>query len=126
MRHHDNEECMAEMLERYLRQLPNGEQIIAAQIHEQFPEGWEEAEKARAKRDDDALKKVFAAIKASGEGDNCEAAVKEFKDYLEKENKGRGIIKSGKHFNHQLIASAFAFMMTITMILAAGTVVEII
>jgi len=108
VRYHDNEECMAEMLERYLRQLPIGEQIIAAQIREQFPAGWEEAEKARAKQDDEELKKVFAAIKTSGGGDNCEAAIKEFKDYLEKENKGRGIIKTGKHFNHELLASAFA------------------
>jgi hypothetical protein len=46
VQYHDDEECMTEMLMHYLKQLPNGDALIAQQIAEQFPEGWEEKEKA--------------------------------------------------------------------------------
>ncbi len=106
VKYHDNEECMTEMLMRHLKTLPNGDDIIAKQIQEQFPEGWEEIEKARQERDLAELKKVVAAIESAQDGDNCDAAILVFRKYLDDEN-GRGVIKTGKHFNMQLLVDAF-------------------
>jgi hypothetical protein len=106
VKYHDDEECMTEMLKGYLKQLPNGDTLIAQQIAEQFPEGWEEKEKARAQRDLAALKTVICAIKNNQEGDNCDADIQAFRRYLDAENKSN-VIKQGKHFNVQLLADAF-------------------
>jgi hypothetical protein len=106
VKYHDDEECMAEMLMRYLRQLSNGEAIIQQQIAEQFPEAWEEKERARAERDSAALKKVVAALENAPAGDNCDADIQAFQQYLDDENKSRGVIKTGKHFNMQLLTDA--------------------
>src|SRR3990167_5657411 len=56
-------EEMAEMLECYLLQLPNGEKEREKQYNEQFPEGFEKQEEARRMSDSFELNKVFAAIK---------------------------------------------------------------
>lgn len=104
---HIHDEGMVQMLQRYLRKLPNGDEMIVAQTREQFPGNWEEIEKARAQRESDALNKVFTAIANSQIGETCEEAIKKFKTYLEQENKGNDVIKTGKHFNHQLLAEAF-------------------
>jgi hypothetical protein len=108
VKYHDDEECMAEMLMRYLKQLPNGAAIIQQQIAEQFPDGWEEQEKERAKRDLAALKKVVGAyVSYSQDGDNCDADIQAFQKYLDDENKSIGVIKTGKHFNVQLLVDVF-------------------
>lgn len=106
VKYRDDEECMAEMLIRHLKALPNSDAIMAQQIQDQFPEDWEEAEKARQERDSAALNNVMAAIENAQEEDNCDAAIQAFRDYLEKENKGNGIIKTGKHFNTKLLTDA--------------------
>ncbi|MDR3491351.1 MAG: hypothetical protein P4M12_04810 [Gammaproteobacteria bacterium] len=103
VKYHEDEECMAEMIQRYLRQLPDGELEIQKQIQEQFPEGWEAKENERAKNDLAALNKVVNAISVSQPNDNCEAALNEFREYL----KPNCVIKTGKHFNAQLLVEAF-------------------
>ena len=102
---HIHEEGMAEMLRRYLKKLPQGEEIIAQQTSEYFPDGWEEQEKARQERDLQELKKVFAAINAEQDMTKCEAAVTAFTNYLAKQKEG--IIKSGKHSNLHLVEESF-------------------
>lgn len=97
-----DEECMVEMIQRYFDKLPDGKQALATQITEQFPEGWEEKENERAKNDSDALNKVIQAIADSNDNDNCEAALQAFRDYLAPKD----IIKTGKHFNAQLLMEA--------------------
>src|SRR3990167_4891927 len=97
-------EEMVEMLERYLKGLPDGEAEIAKQKAAQFPAGWEQQEEARREADSIALKKVFEKIKLSTNDAASDAAVMEFKDYLAKQ-KDR-VIKTGYHFNDQLFAEA--------------------
>lgn len=103
VRHHEDEECMVEMIQKYLKNLQNGESIIAKQTKDQFPEGWQKLEKERAKRDSEALRKVIQAIANAGPNDNCEEALQIFREYL----KPKGIIKAGKHFNALLLLEAF-------------------
>lgn len=98
VRFHLNEECMVEMIHKCLKRLPNGEEIIVKQTREQFPDGWERVEAARVKSDHEALKKVFTAIAKSQTSDDCEVAIGTFRDYLDRENKGKGVIMTGKHF----------------------------
>ncbi|HVE44763.1 MAG TPA: hypothetical protein VNC84_06485 [Gammaproteobacteria bacterium] len=102
---------MAKMLEKHFRKLPNSEEIIIAQIAQQFPAGWQEAENARVKRDNDALAKVVEAIEQNCEGYPvpCEDALQVFKDYLGKENKERDVIRTGKHFNMRMLCRAELF-----------------
>src|SRR3990167_2321876 len=99
-------EEMAEMLEHYLLQLPNGEKEREKQYNEQFPEGFEKEEEARRMNDSLALNKVFAAIKNDKTTDLAEAkkAVKEFQRYLESQIKG--VITTGYHFNEALFQKA--------------------
>src|SRR3989338_1148736 len=52
-------EEMAEMLERYLLQLPNGEEERNKQYNEQFPEGFEKEEEARRMSDSFELNKYL-------------------------------------------------------------------
>jgi hypothetical protein len=110
--HNKDDEGMVEMLHRYLRQLPNGEAIIAEQTAKQFPEGWKKQETERRARDSAALEAVFKAIaQPAGKNDvECEQAmtlaILTFKKYLADENSPDNIIKTGKHFNHLLLAEA--------------------
>lgn len=97
------DEEMVEMIKRYLKTLSNGEEEIAKQQKEQFPEGWEEKEKERAKNDSAALHKIVSAIGNSKAGEDCETALEEFRNYL----KPKDIITTGKHFNVQLLVEAF-------------------
>lgn len=98
----DQFEEMAEMIERYLLQLPNGEEERNKQYNEQFPEGFEKKEEARRKQDSLALKKVFTAIKNDNSTDltNAKEAVKEFIAYLEAQKKD--VITTGYHFNEAI------------------------
>src|SRR3990167_546002 len=102
----DQFEEMAEMIERYLLQLPNGEEERNKQYNEQFPEGFEKQEEARRMSDSLALNKVFAAIKKDKTTDLAEAnkAVAEFQNYLE--NQVKGVITTGYHFNEALFQEA--------------------
>ena len=97
-------EEMAEMIERYLLQLPNGEEERNKQYNEQFPEGFEKEEEARKQRDLDALQKVFKAIDKAKNDHELDDAIKVFKQYLEKENKRE--FKTGYHFNEDLFIKA--------------------
>lgn len=103
---HVHREEMAEMIMRYLRRLPNGQAEIEKQIREQFPEGWKEIERARRKRDLEALVKVTEAIEQSQEHDNCDAAIEEFSQHLENEYKSKEATKTGYHFNDKLFELA--------------------
>ena len=99
-------EEMAEMLEHYLLQLPNGEKEREKQYNEQFPEGFEKEEEARRMSDSFELNKVFAAIKKDKTTGLAEAkkAVAEFQNYLE--NQIKGVITTGYHFNEALFEEA--------------------
>ncbi|HLB42002.1 MAG TPA: hypothetical protein VJN02_03945 [Gammaproteobacteria bacterium] len=97
-------EEMAEMLERYLLQLPNGEKERKKQYDEQFPEGFEKQEEARKQRDLDALQKLFKAIDKAKNDHELDDAIKVFKQYLEKENTRE--FKTGYHFNEDLFIKA--------------------
>src|SRR3990167_5592697 len=102
--YHENEICMVEMLVPYINSLPNGEEEMAKQIAEQFPDGYEEQERQRIQADEAALRAVVEAIGASENDANCDAALQTFYDYL----KPIGVIKTGKHFYTQLLETAFA------------------
>lgn len=111
---HKKEVCMVEMIHQHLRKLPNGEEIIAQQTAEQFPEGWEQREAERQARDRVALNQVISTIaNPSGNNDaeqhiDIEKAIQAFRDYLAAENNGKGkVFHTGKHFNHQLLDEAF-------------------
>lgn len=101
---HDHYEEMAEIIQRHLRiHFANGEEIIASQIAEQFPEGWEEEEKKKALQDLQALENVFDAIATSKNDADCDSALATFRSYLEPKD----VLKTGKHFNIQLLVEAF-------------------
>src|SRR3990167_5534987 len=95
---------MTEMILRHFKRLPNSDETIAAQVRAQFPEGWERHEAERAEQDIVELRKVVDAIAHAGEDDNCDTALQAFRDYLERP---QGVIKTGKHFNIQLLVEAF-------------------
>ena len=97
-------EEMVEMIERYLKQHYDEEEI-ATQRAEQFPEGWEKEEEARRKHDSEAIKKVFAAIDKATTNEKAEEAVKEFQAYLKKQTEV--VITTGYHFNEKLFEEAF-------------------
>jgi hypothetical protein len=102
---HIHEENMAEMIQRHLSALEDGEALIKEQITEQFPEGWEQKEKEREQRDKDALHEVISAIANSNTDKDCASALQKFRYYLEYMK--NEVIKTGKHFNHQLLVEAF-------------------
>ncbi|OGT46202.1 MAG: hypothetical protein A3E83_02750 [Gammaproteobacteria bacterium RIFCSPHIGHO2_12_FULL_41_20] len=97
-------EEMAEMLLRYLKELPNGEREITAQKAAQFPEGWEQQQEARQQADSAAIKEVFRKIGASRTDAAGEAAVDEFKAYLAQQKEQ--VVRTGFHFNDQLFPEA--------------------
>jgi hypothetical protein len=103
VRYHEDEICMVEMLTPYIKSLPDGEKIMAEQIAEQFPEGYEELEAQRVKEDDAAVTRMFDAIGASDNPADWEAALQEFHRYL----KPKGVIKTGKHFNEKMQEKAY-------------------
>lgn len=102
VRYHADDECMVEMIQRYFDKLPDGKQVMAAQIAEQFPEGWEILNREKMKNDSVALDKVIQTIAASSDIADCELAIQEFRDYLAP----KSIIKTGKHFNALLLVEA--------------------
>lgn len=75
---------MAEMIERYLITLPDGETKKFEQILEQFPAGWEIQEDEKANSNLKALQQVVKAIEQSNKEDDCKADIKAFEDYLVK------------------------------------------
>ncbi len=103
---HIHEESMAGMIMRHLRKIPGGKVEIVKQINEQFPAGWETEEANRVKRNKEALLTVFDEIKAAKTNALVDAATKRFWDYLEKENDPKNMIKTGKHFNEQMLLDA--------------------
>lgn len=105
VKYHEDEECMVEMIHKYLRQLPNGETIIAEHTAKQFPEGWQVKEAERAMRDSDVLNAVIDTIANSTNTADWEKAIHTLRSYLAFENKSR-IFQTGKHFNHQLLVEA--------------------
>jgi hypothetical protein len=102
---HEDEECMAEMIVRYLMALPDGEERKNAQIREQFPEGWEIVEELKAKKDSEELHNVVQGIEKSKTDEEAEPFIEVFKNYLAQQKER--VIKTGKHFNIQLLVEAF-------------------
>ena len=94
----------AEMIEDHMKKLLGGEEEIALQKSEQFPEGWEKAEKAREEKDSAELKKVFTAIGHSRSVQGRVQAVERFITYLKSQNE----VKTGYHFNDKLLSEAYA------------------
>ncbi len=105
VKYHDDEVCMVEMIHKYLKQLPNGEAIIAEQTAKQLPEGWQVKEEQRAMRDSDVLHVVINTIANSENPAEWEKAIHTLRNYLAFENKSN-VIQTGKHFNHQLLVEA--------------------
>ncbi len=101
--YHEDEICMVEMLQKWMWLIPDGEALMAEQIAEQFPEGYEEQEQQRIKDDEAALIKVLDAIGRSSNDAECEPALQEFDNYL----KSKGVIRTGKHFNEKLQEMAY-------------------
>ncbi|OGT63785.1 MAG: hypothetical protein A3E85_00415 [Gammaproteobacteria bacterium RIFCSPHIGHO2_12_FULL_45_12] len=97
-------EEMAEMLERYMKELPDGEKEIAIQKAAQFPEGWEQEEETRKRADSAALKEAFRAIGVSINYAEEERAVNAFKAYLARQKEK--VVRTGFHFNDQLYPEA--------------------
>lgn len=97
-------EEMVEMLERYLKLLPDGEQVLIEQYNEQFPEGFEQQEEERRKNDTAALHKVFAALKNATTEEAAKPAIDEFQAYLKKQTEA--VISTGYHFNEKLFEEA--------------------
>ncbi len=106
VKYHDDEECMVEMIDKYLKQLPNGEEIIAEQTAKQFPDGWQAEEEKRVARDLEKLNEVFDTIEKSANPADWKEAINGLRNYLAFENKSN-IIRTGKHFNHQLLVEVF-------------------
>lgn len=104
VRYHDDEERMVEMLMKYYRRLRNGESIIASQIAEQFPDGFEKQEEQRRKRDSEALHKVINAIANSSNDKQRDKAIKGFVDYLKLQT--TNTLTTGYHSNEQLLIEA--------------------
>ena len=90
-----------EMLEMMVPYLDEDEKH--RQYEAQFPPEKEKAEQQCQKRDLAALQTVFKAIGASNNDKDAEKALVEFRNYL----KPGGVIKTGKHFNAQLLLKAF-------------------
>src|SRR3990167_4331690 len=97
-------EEMAEMLERYLKRLRDGEAEIEKQKAAKFQAGLSNKRKHVEKQILSRLKKYLKKLKLSTNEAASDAAVMEFKDYLAKQ-KDR-VIKTGYHFNDQLFAEA--------------------
>jgi hypothetical protein len=104
VRYRYDDECMVEMLMKYYQKLPDGEAVIAAQIAEQFPEGYEKQEVERRKRDREALNKVINAIGDSRSYKERDNAIEDFFVYLKSQTDET--IISGYHFNDQLLIEA--------------------
>ncbi len=105
---------MAEMIASYLGQLPDGEALIAKQMQEQFPD--DKSEEERCLRDMEALNKVVKAIEDATDAEckqalaedvkpdnRCEAALAEFRHYLEPKD----VITTGKQFNAEFLLHAW-------------------
>lgn len=78
-------EEMAEMISRYLKQLPEGPDEIRKQYAQQFPEGYEIRAEERKEADLITLKKIFGVIANAKTGEECDLAIKEFHDHLKKQ-----------------------------------------
>jgi len=100
------EEGMVEVIQSYLKQLPNGEAEIKKQQDDQFPQGWEAEQKKREEADLAALNKVFAAIKKSETNYDKELKdeIHQFRKHVKESNR---LITSGYQFNDQLLVEAF-------------------
>ena len=101
----NNEEGMVEMLDRYLKTLPDGEINIKDQVERQFPNG--------LLQDDNleyvpVLRAVVDKIKVSKKDEDCEKVLQIFRDFLKPKDviKTKDIIKTGTHFNDSLLFSA--------------------
>lgn len=99
----EDEECMVEMLARYIKMLPESEALLDKQYQDQFPVGYEQEKKEKNEKDITALRAVIQAIANADPNDDCEAAFTVFRNYLEP----KCPIKYGKHFNAELLAEAF-------------------
>lgn len=102
---HDDEIAMVEMIMAELGKQPNGEYLIAQQICDQFPEGWETAHNERVKRDQAALDDFVAAIRDNNNEAAWEAAAETYRARIDYENLGKGVIETGLHCNTKLVVA---------------------
>ncbi|HEU5281279.1 MAG TPA: hypothetical protein VFU82_04815 [Gammaproteobacteria bacterium] len=107
VRYHDHEIAMVEMIMGELEKQPDGERMIAQQIAQQFPAGWEADHEARVARDQAALNAFVTAIANSNNQADWEAAAEIYRERIDNENLGKGVIKTGLHCNAQLVAAWF-------------------
>lgn len=103
----ENELGMIEMIHNHLSKLPNGEALIAEQIHEQFPEGWEKKMYARVRRDSEAVTAFFNALLNSKNEPEMKEAAAKYRKHFDNENLGRGLIKTGFHNNELAVSEWF-------------------
>ena len=110
-------EGMAEMIESYLVQLPNGKQEIIKQKKKQFDKNYLATEEKNAQEDLEALHQIVNAIEHAGPGHIIENAkqeliispeldleLKKFRKYLD--IKLHHVVSTGKHFNTQILVAA--------------------
>jgi len=101
---------MCEMITPYFNRLTDqdGETERLKQYQAQFPEQEEKKEeKDEVKREDTPdivmLKQLMQTISISNTDEECEPALAAFREFL----KPKGVIKTGKHFNANLLLKAF-------------------
>jgi len=97
---------MCEMIAPYFNRLTDraGEAEKLKQYQIQFPEQEEKAEVIREDTPDiAALKQLIQTIRTSNTDEECEPALAAFREFL----KPKGVIKTGKHFNAELLLTAF-------------------
>lgn len=99
-----NEEFMAEMILRYMRQLPKGQEAITEQIAQQFPKDWITQHERSTAQQIIALVEVSNIIfNPNTSNDDCETALQIFRNCL----LPKDTITTGHHFGIQLLFAAF-------------------
>lgn len=104
--HEDQTGTLLEMIMRYLSfHFLDGKTIIAQQINEQFPAGWETAHQARVERDQAALNTFVQALVNSENPADWEEAAVVYRNHFHHEHKNRGIIKTGFHHHDAIVTN---------------------
>ncbi len=99
-------EEMVEMIERYVKKIPDGAIELERQVAEQFPKGWEKKEEIRKKKDSKELRKVNSAIHLAKKFKDCEKAIEKFINYLQSQNR----VETGYYFNEKLLNEALKLL----------------
>ncbi|HEX2549362.1 MAG TPA: hypothetical protein VHM20_06010, partial [Gammaproteobacteria bacterium] len=105
-------ECMAEMIIRHLRMQPNGDEVIAAQVNQQFPLSWNKDESIENLKDMAAVEEIFKKIYESTSAEQLTLPMEQFRNYLKRkylrdENDNIIIRTTGYDFNYKMLQKAY-------------------